>query len=100
MSCLCSSSFSFFSKRVIDVDAVGISRSVRDFQTPVGAFCASTGVAASTSSSTLRKVSRSRHAQRLAEARTLKIRGTWRSSPVTIVAGTMMARRITSRGAR
>src|SRR5437588_49225 len=28
MSCLCSS-FSFFSKRVIDVDAVGISRSVR-----------------------------------------------------------------------
>src|SRR5437764_7466074 len=54
MSCLCSS-FSFFSKRVIDVDAVGISRSVRDFQTPVGAFCASTGVAASTSSSTLQK---------------------------------------------
>ena len=32
MSCLCSS-FSSLSKRVIDVDAVGISRSVRDFQT-------------------------------------------------------------------
>jgi hypothetical protein len=44
-------------KKMIDVDAVGISRSLRDFQTPVGAFCASTGVAASTSSSTSRKVS-------------------------------------------
>jgi hypothetical protein len=33
------------------VDAVGISRSLRDFQTPVGAFSASTGVAASTSRS-------------------------------------------------
>jgi hypothetical protein len=29
---------------MIDVGAVGISRSLRDFQTPVGAFCASTGV--------------------------------------------------------
>jgi hypothetical protein len=44
-------------KKMIDVGAVGISRSLRDFQTPVGAFCASTGVAASTSSSTSRKVS-------------------------------------------
>jgi hypothetical protein len=44
-------------KNMIDVDAVGISRSLRDFQTSVGAFCASTGVAASTSSSTSRKVS-------------------------------------------
>jgi RHS repeat-associated protein len=44
-------------KKMIDVDAVGISRSLRYFQTPVGAFCASTGVAASTSSSTSRKCS-------------------------------------------
>ena len=72
--------------KMIDVGAVGISRSVRDFQTPVGAFCASTGVAASTSSSTPRKFSRSRHEQLLGGALTLKIRGTWRASPVTIVA--------------
>jgi hypothetical protein len=44
-------------KEMIDVGAVGISRSLRDFQTPVGAFSASTGVAASTSSSTARKFS-------------------------------------------
>jgi hypothetical protein len=44
-------------KKMSDVDAVGISRSLRDFQTPVGAFSASTGVAASTSSSTSRKCS-------------------------------------------
>ena len=30
------------------VGAVGISRSLRDFQITVGAFCASTGMAAST----------------------------------------------------
>jgi hypothetical protein len=42
-------------KKMIDVGAVGISRSLRDFQTPVSAFCASTGVAASTSSSTFAK---------------------------------------------
>jgi hypothetical protein len=52
------SSFLFFFKdKMIDVGAVGISRSVRDFQTSVGAFLASIEVAASTSSSTRRQVS-------------------------------------------
>jgi len=56
-------------KMMIDVDAVGISRSWRDFQTPVGAFSASTGVAASTSSSTSRQCSSRDHSRNDAQVR-------------------------------